>query len=155
MPYFSHSVKRQLANPFKVFGIDTGLRNATGFRFSNDIGRMYENVVAIDLKRRGNEIYYWKNPQHEEVDFVIREGKAEKTLLLVWSAIMLAATWSENRFAYYFAVNASLLTGFLAWQVWELAAARLLPLLPGGSAVGAMEVVAAAKHPVTEAPLST
>ena len=32
--------------------IDTGLSNAVGFRFSENIGRLAENVVYIELKRR-------------------------------------------------------------------------------------------------------
>jgi asparagine N-glycosylation enzyme membrane subunit Stt3 len=37
-------------------------------------------------------------------------------LLLVWSLIMLVATFGQNRFAYYFAVNVALLTAYLPWR---------------------------------------
>ncbi len=57
----------------------------------------------------------------------IREGSADKMLLLVWSAVMLVAMLSENRFAYYFAVNVSLLTAFLVWKTAALVAVRVLP----------------------------
>jgi oligosaccharyl transferase (archaeosortase A-associated) len=57
----------------------------------------------------------------------IREGAAEKMLLLVWSAVMLVAMLSENRFAYYFAVNVSVLTAFLVWKTASLVSARVLP----------------------------
>jgi len=59
--------------------------------------------------------------------FAIREGAAEKMLLLVWSAVMLVAMLSENRFAYYFAINVSLLTAFLVWKTAALVAVRVLP----------------------------
>lgn len=72
VPYFSYSLKRQVANPFKVYAIDTGLRNSVSFRFSGDNGRLFENVVAIELRRKNKEAYYWKNLQHEEVDFVVK-----------------------------------------------------------------------------------
>ena len=61
------------------------------------------------------------------VYLVIKEGDTNKTLLLVWSVIMLVATFDlwltagQKRFAYYFAVNASILTAYLTWKVLELA----------------------------------
>jgi len=42
-----------------------------------------ENVVAIELKRREQEIYYWKDPVGKEVDFVIKEGLRVKELIQV------------------------------------------------------------------------
>ncbi len=47
---------------------------------------------------------------------VAKEGNPTKTLLLVWSLIMLVATFGQNRFAYYFAVNVALLTAYLPWR---------------------------------------
>jgi asparagine N-glycosylation enzyme membrane subunit Stt3 len=44
----------------------------------------------------------------------IRRPNAEKNLLLVWSLLVLAATLGQRRFAYYLAVNAALLTGYLS-----------------------------------------
>lgn len=74
VPFFSYSLKKQTTNPFKVYPIDTGLRNSISFKFSKDKGRLYECIVAIELKRRDEEIYYWKNQQQQEVDFVVRKG---------------------------------------------------------------------------------
>lgn len=51
---------------------------------------------------------------------VVKEGNATKTLLLVWSLIMLVATFGQNRFAYYFAVNVALLATYLPWRVLDL-----------------------------------
>jgi oligosaccharyl transferase (archaeosortase A-associated) len=48
------------------------------------------------------------------VYLVIKEQAADKTLFLVWSLVMLAATLGQNRFAYYFAVNVALLTAYLS-----------------------------------------
>jgi predicted AAA+ superfamily ATPase len=69
---FAYSVKEQMKSPRKVYFIDCGLRNAVSFRFSQDIGRLMENLVFIDLRRRGCSIYYWKNGN--EVDFAIKQG---------------------------------------------------------------------------------
>jgi len=51
---------------------------------------------------------------------VIKKGAAEKTLLLVWSVAMLGSIFMQIRFTYYFAVNASLLTGYLCWKALSL-----------------------------------
>ena len=59
--------------------------------------------------------------------FVIREGSAEKTLLFVWSLVILVATFSQNRFAYYFAVNVAVLTAYLCWRALEFAGLREVP----------------------------
>ena len=56
---------------------------------------------------------------------VIKEGAADKTLLLVWSVIMLVATIGQNRFAYYFAVNVALLTAYLSWKTVAFVSTRI------------------------------
>ena len=80
---FSYSLKEQIKNPKKVYFIDTGMRNTVAFRFSQDIGRLCENLVFIDLRRRGKKVYYWKGKG--EVDFVVKEGlKVEELIQVCW-----------------------------------------------------------------------
>ncbi len=55
------------------------------------------------------------------VYLVIKQGNAEKSLLVVWTLVILAATLGQRRFAYYLAVNVALLTGYLSWQILSLA----------------------------------
>ncbi|MFC2051101.1 hypothetical protein ACFLT4_00005, partial [Chloroflexota bacterium] len=55
------------------------------------------------------------------VYLTIKQGNTEKSLLVVWSLVILAATIGQRRFAYYFAVNAALLTGYISWQALRLA----------------------------------
>ncbi|MEI7983652.1 MAG: ATP-binding protein, partial [Bacteroidota bacterium] len=69
---FDYSLKKQLANPKKIYCIDTGLANSVSFQFSENYGRQMENVIFLQLKRDGNEIYYHK--ARHECDFVIREN---------------------------------------------------------------------------------
>jgi predicted AAA+ superfamily ATPase len=71
---FSFSLKRQIYNPSKVYCIDTALSDAISFRFSRNLGHVYENIVCIDLLRRRKDIYYWKSRKGKEVDFVVKEG---------------------------------------------------------------------------------
>lgn len=72
VPFFSFSLRSQQFNPKKIYCVDTGIRNSAGFRFSSDMGRLYENLVFMHLKRIHNEIYYWKYPAGE-VDFLLKD----------------------------------------------------------------------------------
>jgi len=49
-----------------------------------------------------------------------KQGSAEENTLLVWSLVIFATTLGQRRFAYYFAVNVALLTGYLLWQLFKL-----------------------------------
>ena len=66
------SLKKQLINPKKVYIIDTGFANSISFKFSEDYGRLLENIVFLELKRNGLEIYYHR--QKKECDFIIKDG---------------------------------------------------------------------------------
>jgi oligosaccharyl transferase (archaeosortase A-associated) len=59
--------------------------------------------------------------------YVIKEGSAGKTLLFIWSLVILIATFDQNRFAYYFAVNVAVLTAYLSWRALEFAGLREAP----------------------------
>ena len=52
------------------------------------------------------------------IALAIKRGNAEKSLLLIWSLIILAATLGQRRFAYYLAVNVALLTGYFSILVF-------------------------------------
>lgn len=85
---FSFKVKEQEKSPRKVYAIDMGLANTIGFRFSGNSGKLAENAVFLELKRKsyfepGIEIYYWKSLAQEEVDFVVKENTDIKELIQV------------------------------------------------------------------------
>lgn len=72
---FSSSIKEQENSPRKVYLIDVGLTKISDVLFSDNVSKIYENLVAIHLLRNyKNKVSYWKNIQQEEVDFVIKEG---------------------------------------------------------------------------------
>lgn len=70
---FEFSYKKQIINPKKIYCVDTGIRNVIGFKFSEDIGRIYENIVFIHLRRKIKEIFYWAD--NYECDFIVKNGK--------------------------------------------------------------------------------
>ncbi|MBU1118846.1 ATP-binding protein [Patescibacteria group bacterium] len=69
---YDYSLKKQIINDRKIYGVDTGLVNIVSFGFSKNKGRLIENVVFLELKNRKKDIYYHKNTH--ECDFVIKKG---------------------------------------------------------------------------------
>jgi len=69
---FDYSVKKQMINPKKIYCIDNAIIGTNAFSFSENKGRMLENLVFVELLRRGKEVFYYKNKS--ECDFVLREG---------------------------------------------------------------------------------
>ena len=78
---FSYSLKVQSRNNKKIYCIDNGLRNAVSFKFSKDEGKLAENLVFIELKRREKELYYWKNKG--EIDFITKDADNSLTAINV------------------------------------------------------------------------
>jgi predicted AAA+ superfamily ATPase len=70
---FDYSVKKQLNSPRKIYVIDTAFSNVSGFSLSPDEGRILENIVFIELMRRGSDIFYFTEDQ--KCDFIIRDKK--------------------------------------------------------------------------------
>ncbi len=68
--HFSYSFKEQKTLASKVYCIDNGIRSSVSFKFSKDIGKLAENCVFLELKRRNKKIYYWKGKN--EIDFIVK-----------------------------------------------------------------------------------
>ncbi len=73
VPQFHYSVRKQTLSPKKLYTIDTGLSRIAGFNFSQNLGKALENLVFLELKKSGYDIYYFKDGG-KECDFVIRKG---------------------------------------------------------------------------------
>ncbi|MCF8366810.1 MAG: ATP-binding protein [Bacteroidales bacterium] len=69
---YDYSLKTQIQNPKKIYFIDNALIKILGFFFSDDLGRLLENLVFIELMRRGKDVFY--HSKKTECDFVIRNG---------------------------------------------------------------------------------
>lgn len=69
---FDASLRKQIQYVKKGYIIDPALAQTIGFRVSADFGRMLENIVFLELKRKNLEIYFHRT--EKECDFLIREG---------------------------------------------------------------------------------
>lgn len=73
VPKFEYSYRKQLVNPKKIYAIDTGLINCNTVSLSKDDGRLLENLVFVELRRQGKNIFYFRSKN--ECDFVIEENR--------------------------------------------------------------------------------
>ena len=71
IPRFSYSYKQQIANPKKIYAIDNGFILANSTSFSKDSGRILENMVFLELRKKYKQIYYYK--EQIECDFVVKK----------------------------------------------------------------------------------
>lgn len=69
---FDYSVQKQIMNSRKAYTIDPAFVNRLGFSFSENKGRIIENIVYIELLRRRKEVYYFSGKN--ECDFLVMEG---------------------------------------------------------------------------------
>jgi predicted AAA+ superfamily ATPase len=79
---FAHSPRKRLMNPKKVYLVDTGFA-ALGGSFSENRGRILENLVAVELSRRGEQARYFKG--RGECDFVVtRDRRPTEAIQVCW-----------------------------------------------------------------------
>ena len=76
---FSELINKQILK--KVYSIDMGISSLLSFSLSKDSGRLFENIVFLELKRRGKNIHFFKNKY--ECDFVIKKKDKIDTLIQV------------------------------------------------------------------------
>jgi len=84
-------------------------------------------LILYMIIKRGGSKEIWR---------VIKQGGADKTLLVVWSLVIMAATAGQRRFAYYLAVNVALVTGYLSWLALRQVGLRETSVEPAKIAKG-------------------
>lgn len=92
---YSPSVKQQQIAAKKVYCIDNGIMSDVGFQTSDNLGWLLENLVFLHLRRQTREIFYAKNDDGSEVDFLIRKGT--KPVQLVQACTTLADESTQKR----------------------------------------------------------
>jgi len=65
---FTPNIRVQQQNPVKMYTVDPALKSAVSTQ--RDTGRVFENLVYLDLRRFSKDICYYKNAR--EVDFVVQ-----------------------------------------------------------------------------------
>jgi predicted AAA+ superfamily ATPase len=95
---FSYKTK-QVGQNKKMYVYDNGLIKAKAFNASPNYGKLFENSVALKLKKKALEkkieFFYWRNQQNEEVDFIIKKGT--KIVELIQAGYLLEKPKTRER----------------------------------------------------------
>jgi len=76
---FSESEYVRKRNPGKIYLLDNGLsRRVT----STDYGRLLENIVFLELRRKSREIFYFQ--EKKECDFIVKEENRLRAIQVTW-----------------------------------------------------------------------
>ncbi|MEN8255776.1 MAG: ATP-binding protein [Verrucomicrobiota bacterium] len=66
---YDFSLKKQHVSSKKVYVVDNAMRSAVSFTFSADRGRLLENLVFMELRRSGHDVYFQQ--ERGECDFIV------------------------------------------------------------------------------------
>ena len=87
MPRFNNKLKLMTKAPKKVYVVDNGFVQSTAFNLSENLGRLLENQVFVELLRRGyipgQTLFYYRTRNDKEIDFVTRKGTKVEQLIQV------------------------------------------------------------------------
>ena len=82
MSKFSYSPRVQMVNPRKIYIIDPGIVKIASTSFTENRGRLLENVIYWELRRRGKELHYF-NENNAECDFVVMKNEKIEQVIQV------------------------------------------------------------------------
>jgi len=87
LPRFNNKLKLMNKAPKKVYVVDNGFVQSTAFNLSENLGRLLENQVFVELLRRGyipgQTLFYYRTRNDKEIDFVTRKGARVEQLIQV------------------------------------------------------------------------
>lgn len=87
LPRFNNKLKLMNKAPKKVYVVDNGFVQSTAFNLTENLGRLLENQVFVELLRRGyilgKTLFYYRTRNDKEIDFVTRKGAKVEQLIQV------------------------------------------------------------------------
>ena len=87
LPRYDKKMKLMVKAPRKVYVVDNGFVAAKAFSLSENLGRLLENQVFVELLRRGHDteksLFYYRSRNDKECDFVVRNGTQVVQLIQV------------------------------------------------------------------------
>ncbi len=84
VPIRSYNLAVQAVNPKKVYAIDHALAMAFSEATGDRRGLCLENMVYIELRRRTQQIFYYKTRRGAEIDFAIGSDDAIRLIQVCW-----------------------------------------------------------------------
>ena len=87
LPRFNNKLKLMNKAPKKIYVVDNGFVQSTAFNLSENLGRLLENQVFVELLRRGyipgQTLFYYRTRNDKEINFVTRKGAKVEQLIQV------------------------------------------------------------------------
>jgi predicted AAA+ superfamily ATPase len=99
---YDASLKHQVYANKKVYAIDTGMIEAIAFKIPTFTGKVLENAIFVELKRRGKGVYFYKDKH--ECDFLIVEKN------VVVGALQVTTTMAASKEREYKGLLAAMAT---------------------------------------------
>lgn len=87
VPIFTESLRHMQTTSKKIYAIDNGLILANTFNLSDNLGKLLENQVYLDLRREGKKIFYYHTSDGYEIDFITQDNQGEYEMIqVVWDS---------------------------------------------------------------------
>lgn len=83
VPLYDKSIRKIQANPKKLYAIDPGMARSVTMDYEGDLGRLFENIIYLELRRLGYKVSYYLTKERYAVDFLVQTPRADKKLLQV------------------------------------------------------------------------
>jgi len=87
LPRFNNKLRLMKRAANKVYVVDNGFVQGAAFNLSDNLGRLLENQIFVELLRRGYQpektLFYYRSRNDRETDFVTREGVRVESLIQV------------------------------------------------------------------------
>ena len=87
VPIFTESLRHMQTTPKKTYAVDNGLVIANTFNLSENLGKLLENQIYLDLRRQGKKIFYYHTSDGYEIDFITQDKQGVYEMIqVVWDA---------------------------------------------------------------------
>ena len=96
VPIHAHSERARMVNPRKIYAIDTGMVRACSRSLRPDWGRLLENYVFLELRRKYGRIEYYRTQGGRKVDFLVADHKGRQALIQVAADMKAVVTRSRE-----------------------------------------------------------
>lgn len=80
---YDPSIRKTYTNPKKLYAIDHGMMRALTLDYENDPGRLFENIIYLELRRLDCKLNYYLSKERYEIDFLAQTPRGHKKFFQV------------------------------------------------------------------------
>src|SRR3989338_659267 len=83
VPIYSKSERATHNRSKKIYAIDTGLIHAVSLHSNDLYGKLFENLIYLDLRRQQKKVYFYKTKEGFEIDFITVDQEGRRACIQV------------------------------------------------------------------------